>query len=279
MKDVKITLFLILICIGFYSTYGGILQFTGYYNGKNVFIENELNQKNNEYCITNVYVNSKHILNHPNSSITEVNLSSFKLGDTLVFRIYHKEGCIPKVVNKHDIEAKTNHFAFNDITINEQTIHWKTKGEELMGKFSLEQLINGQWKIIQTLKATGTKSINSYNVANHTLSGDNKYRIKYKASGGLLVTSNDFYYHSTKTPVVFYPKRVVDFITFESTNHREVDFAVLDETGNPLFEGKAMLVDCRHLPTNRFYIIRYENKEERFFKKVASEVESSPEKK
>lgn len=251
--------------------FGGVLQLRGYYSGKNLFIENDFITDANHHCITNVYVNSKHLLDHPIESIAEVNLSAFKVGDTLDIRIYHKDGCMPKLINKHDIEPNTNHFTFLKINVTETTIHWETKGEETIGKYSVEQLMYGEWSVIRNVKAQGTTTANSYNTANHTFCGDNKYRIKYKAAGGLVVISDEFFFHSTKTPVVFYPKRVVDFITFESDNNREVEYTVLDNVGSVLFEGKAFLIDCRNLPASKYYKIRYENKEEHFYKKGAGE--------
>jgi hypothetical protein len=263
---------LLITVMSAFCSFSAIMQFTGYYNGKNLFIENPYIESLKERCITNVYVNSKHLLDHPKESICEVNLSGFKVGDTLTFRVYHKDGYTPILVNKHEIEPNTNHFKFIKMTVTETTISWESKGESVVGKYSVEQHINGQWVTIQNVKAKGTLSVNTYSSPSHTLSGDNKYRIKYKASGGLVVTSDEFFFHSSKTSVVFYPKRVVDFITFESDNHREVEFTVLDNTGHPLIEGKSLLVDCRRLAVG-YYIIRYENKEERFYKKDVDEVE------
>jgi hypothetical protein len=272
LKNNKTLVLFVLIFTSFTVSFAGLLQFEGYYNGKNLFLENDFIKDANNHCITNIYVNGKHITDHPTENIVEVNLSMFKLNDTLTFRIYHKEGCTPKIINKHDIEAKTNHFAFLKFTVNENQIHWETKGEEAVGKFTVEQEMYGEWKSIKNVKASGTSAANTYYCEAHNLAGVNKYRIKYRSSGGTSYTSEIFSYQSTKPSVIFYPKRVVDFITFDTDDNREIEYSILDEKGNLLFEGKGILVDCRNLPEGVFYTIRYENKQENFYKKSASEI-------
>ena len=246
---------------------GGLLEFQGYYQGKNLFIENEFLKDFNHHCVTNVYVNSKHLLDHPEESVVEVDLSSFNVGDTLNFRIYHKKGCKPTFVNRKDVEVPTHHFAYTSITVNENNVRWETKGEEPIGKFSLQQMLNKTWKDVKFIRGTGTLSVNTYTTPGHHLAGSNLYRVKYRSSTGVVAYSKEVVYQSDKSAIIFYPKRVIDFITFDSDDHREVEFAVYDLDDKFLFKGQGILIDCRGLPSSQFYILKYENKEERFYKK------------
>jgi hypothetical protein len=268
---------LAILSLASFCNFAGLMQFEGYYSGKNLFIENEFIADANHHCLTNVYVNGKHLADHPTVNIVEINLFGYKIGDTLHFRIYHKDGCSPKIVNRHDIEPNTRHFAFSKVTVSEKNVHWETKGEEPIGKFTLEQEILGEWKTVKNVKGQGTAAANSYFCEAHNLSGINKYRIKYRSSGGNQVISEVFSYTSTLPHVIFYPKRVVDFITFDSEDHREIEYTILDESGTKLFEGSGILIDCRNLPSNKFYTIQYENREEKFFKKDYSEEQKNTE--
>lgn len=269
-----------LLCLIFLlptMVFAGLIEFKGYYQGKNLFLENEFLEEFNDHCITNVYVNSKHLLNHPKERIVEIDLSSFKMGDTLEFRVYHKKGCSPVFMNKNDIEAPTHHFSFTALEVNEEEVHWETKGEEPIGKFSLQQMINGEWKSVKFIKGAGTLSINTYTTSGHHLTGSNTYRVKYRSSSRLTVFSDEIVYQSKKSAVIFYPKRVVDFITFDSDDGREVEFAVHDSDDNLIFNGKGKLIDCRSLAHSQYYTLKYENKEERFYKKEG-EIDASKKK-
>lgn len=266
----KIQQSLIVICTLFFyqGAYAGLIKIIGVYNGKNLFIENSFIDKAKHHCITNVYVNDKHLLKHPKGSVVELNLSSFTYGTKLEIRIYHKDVCKPLIMNPNVIEKPLiNHFAYTLFKISEERIHWETHGEDEICKYTVQQKVNGIWKDIKYVKGSGTRSANSYSLPSKHTSGTNTYRIKYRATGGKTILSKEVNYNAQVAPVYFYPKRVDDYITFETDDNREIEYLVTDLKGNEIYSGKGLVVDCRKLPHGEYYVLKYDSKEGRFYKK------------
>lgn len=268
MKATKITFFLICSLIGLFEAQAGLLTLNGVYNGKNLFVENSFLKGKNQNCVTNVYVNDKHIIDHPKESVVEINLSSFSYGQKIEVRIYHRKSCQPILMNPNAIKKlRENHFDFTLLEVTEERIHWETRGENNICKYTVQQNVNGIWKDIKYVKGAGTLSANSYSTPSTHTSGKNIYRIKYRASGGKTLVSKEISYNANVAPVYFYPKRVDDYITFETDDNREIEFVVTDIEGKNIFSGKGLLVDCRKLPHGEYYILKYDSKEGRFYKK------------
>ena len=268
MKRIAKLIFILLFVFNALDLSAGLLRIKGVYNGKNLFIENKFSGDKSHHCITNIYVNDKHLLDHPPESVAEVNLSVFELNQELDIRIYHLDNCKPVILNPKSIERSNNkHFAFLKVEITEHKVHWETHGENDICKYTLQQKVNDDWKDIKNIKGNGTLSLNTYSTSPHHTSGLNNYRIKYRASGGKIIYSEVISYTSNTSAVYFYPKRVDDYITFETDDNREIEYSVTDINQNVIFKGKGIVVDCRKLTHSTYYILKYDNKEGRFYKK------------
>jgi len=265
------TLIFILTSFIWHFSFSGLIQLNGVYNGENLFVENAFDSDSTKHCVTNVYVNDVHLLDHPVESIVELNLSIFDLNEDLNIRIYHLTECQPEIVNPKAIEKRLgNHFAFMSISINEERIKWETHGEADICKFTVQQKVNDEWVDYKYIKGNGTLSENFYNTSADHKSGENYYRIKYRATGGETIYSEVVTFTSDLSPVYFYPKRVEDFITFETDDNREVDFTITTMNGKVVADGSGLVIDCRELEQGVYYILKYDNKEGRFYMKENS---------
>lgn len=261
-------LFYLLIALTFsQSLSAGLYKVSGVYRGKSVFVENKFLRDFSQHCITNIYVNDVHLLDHPQESVVEINLTRFKEGEKLEIRIYHKQTCKPIILNPQDIKDPKRIFEFTTLTVTETDIHWKTHGEVPICKYIVQQKVNEDWKDVKFVKGQGTLSANTYTLPSFHTSGLNVYRIKYRASGGVFYMSDEVSYQSSNATVYFYPKRVADFITFETTDNRPLNYKVTDIRGNDIFSGTGIIIDCRNLVPGNYYILKYDNKEGKFYKK------------
>lgn len=265
-KSIKLFFFIIALAIG-QTLWAGLYEIAGVYRGKSLFIENKFMGSLNEHCLTNIYVNDAHLVDHPRESVVELNLSGFEIGQKLVIRVYHKSTCKPIVLNPQDIKDPKQFFDFTTLRATESEIHWETQGEESICKYSLQQKVNGDWRDVKFVKGQGLLSANTYTLPSSHASGTNVYRIKYRASGGVSHLSQEISYESSNGAVYFYPKRVADFITFETNDNRSIDYKVTDIQGNEIFSGAGIIIDCRNLVPGNYYVLKYDNKEGKFYKK------------
>lgn len=263
MKN-RFTVLSLLLFLGFSSLIAGRIELKGIYQGKNLFIENKLISKK-QYCVTNVYVNDKHVLDHPKKSIIEIDLSSFKKGEHLKIRVYHREGCKPEMMNPRVLSENQFEFIRLDVTADE--IHWESQGELEIGKYIVQQKLNNKWQDIKYVKGNSYSTDNSYTViADHT-AGLNEYRVKYRGTGGFVKYSEEKTFSSNKSVVSFYPTRVTDVITFVSDDQRSVNYTVYSLQGRKLITGSGVNINCQGLSKGEYYKLYYDNKESSFYMK------------
>jgi hypothetical protein len=81
----------------------------GNYQGKNLFVQNPYAEAGVGFCVFQVTVNDKVATDEINSSAFEVDLGNFnlKMGDKVVIKIMHKDGCTPKVLNPEVLKPKS----------------------------------------------------------------------------------------------------------------------------------------------------------------------------
>lgn len=260
--------FVLFICLLFFSTIslveGAVIRLSGHYQGTNLFVQNPYLTKNKCFCTTNVYLNDKKIISNPSSTAYEIDLSHLEMNAEVNIRIYHREGCEPKVLNEHVIKSSSL-FEFMKFEINDKSISWETKGEKKNGKYKVEQYINGHWELITLVNGKGSISEDFYQVDVFHYSGVNKFRVIYKEDGGGEFQSNEITYKSKKTAVSFYPIRVADEITFVSDE--KVLYEVHDIEGKKVLSGTAFSIDCTSLNGNEYYTLYFDNQKVRFLKK------------
>lgn len=254
---------LVLICIfsWFDSNAQDEFTLTGEYQGKDVYVQNPLSADKINFCAKEVYLNEKLVNNNPKTSAFAVDLSGLSIGDPVLLKIVHHEGCIPKVINPQVIRSKSA-FQFVNTYSDAISLNWLTKGELPEGKFYIEHYKNKHWIVQQTIPAKGSFETNQYSITPLHHSGDNKYRIKHVQSDEKVFYSRVFDYYNDVEPVSFFPALVTDKITLS----RESDYAVVDAYGNEVAKGRAVEIQLPEL-TSGLYYLHIDNREERFVKK------------
>ncbi len=251
----------ILLCVTGVSA--GTIKLSGTYQGKNIYVQNPFTGNLKDFCTDEVYVNDKLILKSPKSSAFEIDLSYLNLKDAVTIKIIHKDDCLPKILNPQVIQTKSK-FAFSSFNIDEDGIHWSTKGERSAGTFYVQQFVNNSWSTIKKVSGRGKPS-DSYNINSEHHSGKNTYRVRYLEEDGQTFYSKEVDFASSKIPVKFYPKRVTDFIYFEPAE--PVKYVIYDRYANVVKKGKAAKIDCTDLKGHEQYTIVFDNQTKDFLKK------------
>ncbi|MCB0496858.1 MAG: hypothetical protein KDC79_12040 [Cyclobacteriaceae bacterium] len=233
----------------------------GVYRGKNLFIQNPYDSKTKSYCVQSVEVNGNTILSSPNSSALTVDLSGFEINQNVQITIFHKSGCVPKVLNPRVLQQGTG-FQFVQTLVDDSSISWITTGEQdKSAYYEVEKLKLDDWRTIQKVKAKGDIDNNQYSVGVVHYSGDNEFRIHYLAKDADAY-SETFNFYSAKDPISFYPiDKVDDLISLTEPT----DYIIKTKEGVILKKGVGQDIFVDDLKPGE-YIIVIENREEEFYK-------------
>ncbi|QHS54096.1 hypothetical protein GWR56_00475 [Mucilaginibacter sp. 14171R-50] len=87
-----------------------MIEINGIYTGKNLYVQNPFSNSGETYCVYEVKVNGMTASDPFESSAFEIDLSkySFKLGDAVTVHIYHRDGCLPKILNPEVLQPRTH---------------------------------------------------------------------------------------------------------------------------------------------------------------------------
>lgn len=239
----------------------GELIFTGIYQGKNLYIQNPSIPGSGGYCTIKAYVNDQEVVSSPTTSAYEIDLSSVRIGNQVIVRIVHHEGCKPVVINPQVLKEK-NPFKFVKIQLKDNSLGWTSTGDQTGDYYYVEKRIGEKWIMIKSIKAKGEIGNNDYSVGIMNGVGDNKYRIKCIQKSGYIKYSPLVAYFSKDDPVTFYPDHVDDKIFLS----RIADFEILDMHGNLMTNGKMKEIDVKDLSAGLYYLV-IEAKTEKFYKK------------
>ncbi|MDH5475103.1 MAG: hypothetical protein OEX22_05370 [Cyclobacteriaceae bacterium] len=245
------------------SLLAGEMVLKGQYSGKNIFVRNPFNTATKVFCTNNIFVNDRLIVEDPQQTAFQVDLSYLSLGDLVVLRIEYKDDCEPVVLNPQ-VLSFTNGFQFITAQSDNNSILWSTKGEFPNGSFVIEQLQKKKqtWNVVDSLTAKGELNYNQYSIAPHHYPGDNRYRIKYIDHAKQQFYSVEFAFTSTEEPITFSPKSVTSKITLSKTTR----YYITDINGTKILEGKGKEIFLHDLKPGAYYL-NIENRAERFIKK------------
>jgi hypothetical protein len=257
---VLLAFFLLLSFIGI-NAEGQELQISGYYQGKNLYIQNPYDPVSKDFCTFEVFLNERKIIEKPKTSAYEIDLSSIPANAQVHIKIIHKSNCEPKIINPQVLKVDAD-FRFNAFSIDDNIIRWITQGEKPHGKYFIEQFLDGRWTITHTVQASGDFRLNEYKVEINPGGGSAKYRVKLLMQEGNVYYSKELDYTPNVKPVTFYPTRVSDKITLS----RETNYEVVDPEGTVLYKGKGKEIMVKDLASGLYYL-KIENRSEKFFKK------------
>jgi hypothetical protein len=251
----------VFVCLISFHGYAAELTLSGFYQGRNLFVQNPFAADKQSYCTNEVYVNDQKVMSDIRSSAYEIDLSAYKIDDPIKVRILHKEECAPKILNPQVLRSGAA-FQFVSFTVNRNEITWTTSGEQPNSMYFVEQYLNNNWLAVKTVYSKGTGKSGLYSVAPSHSAGNNKYRIKSQDKEGKISYSREESFSYTPDAVTFYPKSVTDKITLS----QDVPYEVRSVDGKLIKKGKGKEIALKEIKTGVYYLT-IDNRKEKFFKK------------
>lgn len=180
MKRLVLILLLFFVSQSTISAQRSVIILEGTYQGKVLYVQNPFGPGGVGFCVTEVKVNGNITTDETNSSAFEIDLKPHKLnlGDKVEIKIFHKDGCRPKVLNPEVLKPKST---FEVISINldkSGMLKWSTRAETGKLTFYVEQLRWNKWVKVGEVEGVGTPAINNYSFKVLFHSGKNQYRVR-----------------------------------------------------------------------------------------------------
>ncbi|MEQ8713038.1 MAG: hypothetical protein RIC80_08465 [Cyclobacteriaceae bacterium] len=240
---------------------GQELQVTGVYQGKSIFVQNPLFVERSESCVTRITVNNVPLRLDYKSSALEVNFSDKELYVPVTVVVKHQPDCTPKILNEDAIRFHSA-FSFTQLLLNDTALYWKTKGERMNSKFTVEKLFFDGWEYDQELPSEGKFEGAEYSVFPDLKEGVNKFRIKYE------VPIAGRYLFSEELEHVYYPEPIRIFpltVTRTLNINRVADYEISTPEGYTILTGRGKVIELERLRRGE-YFITVENTIEKFTK-------------
>lgn len=245
------------------------LSISGTYQGKNLYVQNPIDDEGFGYCATKVTVNGDIMPGGTGSGAFEIDFGIFNiaLGEPVFIVIEHHEGCKPKILNPEVLLPRST-FDVTSIQItNDGMLTWETTNENGKLPFLVEQYRWNKWVNVGEVEGEGSKTKNKYQFKVTPHSGENVVRVvQVDHSGGKRV-SQQVKFKSDVPNVIKTPAIVKDEIKFTSgTNAVETRYEIYDAYGNIVKKGVGTSVNCSNLLKGVYYI-NFDNVNEKFVKK------------
>lgn len=224
------------------------------FTGEDIYISNPFVSKDSN-CIDSIKVNDKTLII---SNITAFAIDpeefGIQLDEKFTLIIYHKENCLPKILNSGLDNYKTN-FELSEFYIDSnKTLQWITTNEKFKLTYYIEQYRWNKWITIGEVEGKG-KSTNNYSFKPEFHSGINLFRIKQQYQFGRTQTSNKISYTDNsieEVEMINTPDKTIEF----SSN---TFYEVFDEDGNLIYKGYGKEIHLEKAKIGLYYI-NYDNK-------------------
>ncbi|MEM8894518.1 MAG: hypothetical protein AAGC88_08070 [Bacteroidota bacterium] len=237
------------------------LRVTGVYQGKSIFIQNPLFVEREEACVTRIYVNDVAQKLDYKSSALEVSFSGKELYVPVTVLVKHQPDCTPKILNEDAVRFHST-FSFTELQLNDTALYWKTKGERMNSKYTVEKLFFDGWEYDQEVTASGNFEGSNYSVFPDLKEGINKFRVKYEALGtGRYLFSNEVEHVYYPEPIRIFPLSVVRNLNLS----RVADYEISTPEGYTILTGRGKVIELERLRRGE-YFITVENRIEKFVK-------------
>ena len=236
----------------------GVIVLEGQYQGKNLFIQNPFSEAGVGFCVFEVTVNDQIATDEINSSAFEVDLGNYglKVGDPIVVKIKHKDGCTPVVLNPEVLRPKSTFDIVKQSVASDGTYTWTTTNETGELAYIVEQKRWNKWVKVGEVMGNGRPGEHTYSFKVTPHSGENTFRVKQvdltkRARFSEAVKFTD----PSVAPVTWSPAKPKDVITFSASTLYEV----YDQYGNIVKRGYGTSVDVSTLKKDLYYL-NYDNK-------------------
>jgi len=244
------------------------LSVEGTYQGKNIYVQNPMDDEGFGYCATKVTVNGDIMPGGTSMGAFEIDFSIFniEIGEPVFIVIEHNEGCKPKILNPEVLLPRST-FVISGMTISDDgKLVWKTKSEEGKLPFSIEQYRWNKWVVIGEVSGKGGGKENTYEFAVTPHSGENMVRVVQVDHSGTKRPSKEVKFLSKTASVIKTPAKVKDEIRFLANEAPvETRYEIYDAYGNIVKKGVGSSVNCANLLRGVYYI-NFDNVNEKFIK-------------
>jgi hypothetical protein len=244
---------------------GNVIILDGNYQGKVLYVQNPFGAGGVGFCVTEVKVNGNITTDETNSSAFEIDLKSHKLnmGDKVEVKIFHKDGCKPKVLNPEVLKPKST-FEVTNISVDKDgTLKWSTRSESGKLPFVVEQYRWNKWIKVGEVEGIGTPGNNEYSFKISPHSGKNQLRLRQTDYSGQPRVSKAVDFMSELPEAEYTPQKTSKDISFVAKNKPdktvETMYEIYDQYGNVVKKGFGSKVDVSNLPKGGYYL-NYDNK-------------------
>lgn len=215
----------------------------GKYQNKNIYVQNSFSSNGVGFCAYEVYVNDVRTTDEVASSAFEIDLRPYNLqqGDKVEIKIFHKEGCQPKVLNPEALKPRPT-FATKSITVNKANglITWTTTGESGALPFLVEQYRWNKWVFVGEVQGIGTPAEHTYSFQTTAHSGENKFRVKQVGFGKEVKYTPEVNFTPENKPAL---SSTLSNDTKQITLSGESLYEMYDSYGNVVLKGFGSKID------------------------------------
>ncbi|MCO6481290.1 MAG: hypothetical protein J5I62_00710 [Flavobacteriales bacterium] len=238
--------------------HAGTIVLEGNYQGKNIFVQNPFSEAGVGFCVFQVTVNDKVSTDEINSSAFEIDLSiwNLKVGDPVLIKIQHKDGCTPKVLNPEVLKPKSTYDIVKQDIAPDGTYTWTTTNETGELPFVVQQKRWNKWIRIGEVMGAGTPGEHTYTFKVIPHSGVNTFRVKQEDMTKRARYSESVSYTDPTVPAITWTydkgKRVIHL------SHGSL-YEIYDQFGNIVKRGYSTDIDVSDLDKGLYYL-NYDNK-------------------
>ena len=262
-KFLSVLLFILTATLSFAS-----LSIEGTYQGKNLYVQNPMDDEGFGYCATKVTVNGDIMPGGTNMGAFEIDFSNFNIaiGEPVFIVIDHHDGCKPKILNPEVLLPRST-FVISAISVTPAgKLTWSTTAEQGKLPYIVEQYRWNKWVTVGEVQGKGTTGANSYEFQVTPHSGENTVRVVQIDHSGTKRTSKEVKFQSTVAAVMKSPAKVKDIINFTANGAAvETRYEIYDAYGNIVKKGVGSSVNCENLLRGVYYI-NFDNLNEKFIK-------------
>ncbi len=180
-----------------------MLIITGFYTGKNIYVQNPYIPDSGYFSTEQVFVNENLVLTNPLTSAFTVDLSHLDIDQSVEVRIVHKRRFPPRIINAYVIRKvqveETTYAAVKDVfrwsKADRSAIRWLTDSEKGGGTFELQKATKEQWKTIQSIASKPQEDGALYHLPITHEPGENTYRIKLVDREGYVTYSPKIHFN------------------------------------------------------------------------------------
>lgn len=262
-------LIIIILLIFTFSDVFATLSIEGTYQGKNLYIQNPLDDEGFGYCATKVTVNGDIMPGGTGSGAFEIDFGIFNigLGEPVFIVIEHHDGCKPKILNPEVLLPRSTFKVASIVVTADEKLKWETTNENGKLPFIIEQYRWNKWVPVGEVQGIGTGGLNKYEFKIAPHSGENIFRVVQIDHSGEKRASEQVKFKSSLPPVTKSPAIVKDIIHF-TVNDTPVEtrYEIYDAYGNIVKKGVGSSVNCSNLLKGVYYI-NFDNINEKFVKK------------